>query len=88
MSKFMKTFSDNNLKKYDTAINIILIVLSLLLLVPIIQFLMKKVENNEDFYTRVALKANKPKKGASYALGAGAALPKGLGLSLPPKKTT
>jgi hypothetical protein len=91
----MKTFSDNNLKKYDTAINIILIVLSLMLLVPIIQFLMKKAENNEDFYARgrrnvrpiarprVALRPYRRRKGASFSLDAGAALPRGFDLTLP-----
>ena len=86
MSKFMKSFSDNNLKKYDTAINIILIVLSLMLLVPIIQFLMKKAEENEDFASkrrvqqRVVVRPNKPKKKTSFALGPGAAIQRGFGL--------
>lgn len=47
MKKSFKFFSANNLEKYDTLINIVLIVLSLMLLGPIIQFLLDR----EDFRT-------------------------------------
>ena len=87
MSKFMKSFSDNNLKNYDTAINIILIVLSLMLLVPIIQFLMKKAEENEDFASkrrvqqRVAVRPAKRTKDANK--GAIPGIVRGFGLTIP-----
>ena len=45
MKKSFNFFSANNLEKYDTLINIVLIVLSLMLLGPIIQFLLDR----EDF---------------------------------------
>ena len=46
MKKALRFFSDINLKKYDTFINIILIILSLMLLAPIIQFLLNKEDLN------------------------------------------